>query len=272
MNIFRFAFLWILLVTVLTTGCSRLKLADSGDLLQDVKQRGSLIVGVKFDSPPFGFMDTDGQLKGFDVALAHELAKEILGDSKAVHFVQVNTSTRVAALNAKQVDFVIATMTITPEREKVVNFSKPYYTAAQGLMVKETRSFKDLKDLQDKTIIFVIGSTTEANLKKALPKAKLLGLKSSTEAFSAFNAGRADAFSQDDTILYGFLHEYCGVRLLSERISHEPYGIAFRKDPISKSLQDKVQAVLDDLSNQGTLKKMSDEWNQPSPPQNCPKG
>lgn len=264
---------WITLVfcSVLLVACSRTLPQQSHDLLADVEARGHLVIGVKYDSPPFGFMDADGQLKGFEIDLARELARRLVGDPKKVRFVQVNTSTRVATLNARQVDFVLATMTITPQRAKVVNFTKPYYKAAQGVMVKQQSGINALEDLKTRKLIYVIGSTGEANLKQMFPNARLLGFKSSTEAFSAFNAGRADAFSTDDTILYGFLHEFCGVKLLDSRISEEPYGIAFRRDAASRTLQEKVQVILDELAASGFLDELDRRWNRPNPPADCAK-
>lgn len=192
-----------------------------------------------------------------------------MGYEDAVEFVQVNTSTRVAALNSGQVDFVLATMTITPERAKVVNFTEPYYKAAQGVMVKNNSPIKTLADLNGKTVMTVIGATGGENLKKSVPGAKLLGFKSSTEAFSAFYAGRGDAFSTDDSILYGFLHEYCGVRLLEERISEEPYGIAFRKDAESQRLQQRIQELLTWFEENGRMEALRTTWNNPNPPEHC---
>lgn len=257
------------LVLVTWSGCGPSKPDAPTDLLTQVKERGYLIVGTKFDSPPFGFLDADGQLKGFEIDLAHELAKQLFGDPDAVRFIQVNTSTRIATLDSKQVDFVLATMTITPKRAEVVSFTRPYYKAAQGIMVKANSPFQTLGDIRDKRIAFVIGSTGETNLKTAIPTTILLGFKSTMEAFSAFNAGRAEAFSTDDSILYGFLHEHCGLRLLPEKISEEPYGIAFRKDKTSPSLQSEIQETLDTLSKNGFLKALQDRWNKPYPPANC---
>jgi aspartate/glutamate/glutamine transport system substrate-binding protein len=272
MNRFFLALLVIFAIVLVWTGCQQGSTKYTDNLLDDIRQRGYLIIGVKYDSPPFGFLDADSSLKGLEIELAHELADRILGDPKAVKFVQVNTSTRVAALNARQLDFVLATMTITPERAKVVNFTSPYYEAAQGVMVKEDSNIRGIEELEGRRVIYVIGSTGEANLRRVLKNADLLGFKSSTEAFTAFNSGRADAFSTDDSILYGFLHEYCGLRLLNERISTEPYGVAFRREPASQPLQDKVQEILGILQTEGKLEQLSVKWNNPTPPSKCSKG
>lgn len=243
----------------------------SNDLLKDIQQKKVLTVGVKFDAPPFGVLDSDGYVKGFEIDLAKALAKKLLGNEKAIQLVQVNTATRIAALNSKQVDLIIATMTITPERQKVVTFSQPYYHAQQGIMVKADSAFNALPAVAEQPIAYVIGGTTESNLKKAFPKAQLIGFKSHSEAFSAFNAGRTAAFCADDVILYGYYHAHCGVKILPGRISKEPYGIAFRKDAASQSLNKAVQTWLEETPQQALLKQLNQRWNQNTPPAQCEK-
>lgn len=242
---------------------------EASDLLATVKQRGKLRIGCKYDTPPFGYLDADGELKGFEIDLAHELAQQILGDPSAIECIQVHTATRIAALDAKHVDFILATMTITPERAEKVDFSPPYYTAAQGVMVKKDSPYQTTQDLKTQSIAFVLGATSEGRLKTTLPQATLKGFKSHTEAFSAFNAGRTQAFSTDDSILYGFLSEYCGVKLLPDRLSEEPYGMAFRKDKESDSLQDAVNTALSKLQKSGQLKTLQNRWMKTTPPSHC---
>ncbi|MCA9808041.1 MAG: transporter substrate-binding domain-containing protein [Cyanobacteria bacterium HKST-UBA06] len=239
--------------------------------LEAARQRGYLVIGCKYDSPPFGYLDTDGHVKGFEIDLGRLLADKVLGDPNAVKFVQVNTSTRIAALDAKHVDLVLATMTITEERKEKVTFSPTYYTAAQAVMVKADSAYRRVADLDGKPVAFVLGATSEARLKKNIPQAKLLGFKATTEAFSAFNAGRAQAFSTDDSILYGFVSEYCGVKLLEDRLSEEPYGMAFRKDDSAKPLVAAVSSALEQLLAAGEVAQLKAKWMRTNPPDTCAK-
>ena len=232
-------------------------------LMEAVKDRGKLIAGIKYDSKPFGYLDADGEVKGYDVDLMRELAKRILGDANAVEFQQVLSSTRVVALDSGAVDAVAATMTITPEREKVIDFTNSYYTARQGVMVPLNSPVKKLEDLSDKTVLIVMGTTSEANIKKRLPKAKYLPFKSTTEAFSALKGGRGDAMTTDDTLLAGFLADNCGFRLLDERLSEEPYGLGVRQDAPTmetKAFRDKVNVALAEMQKDGTLAGLKRKW------------
>jgi putative glutamine transport system substrate-binding protein len=250
--------LLVLLLTVGLSACGEKQPA----LMDAVKQRGKLVAGVKYDSKPFGYLDTDGQLKGFDIDMMHELAKRILGDADAVEFQQVLSSTRVIAINSGSVDVVAATMTITPDREKVIDFSKSYFTAHQAVIVPIGSPVEKLDDLQGKTVLFVMGTTSERNIRSRLPQAKYIGFKTSTDAFSALKAGRGDAMTTDDTILSGFLADTCGFRPLAERLSDEPYGLGFRQDPNSStsSLRQRVDRELAAMEKDGTLENLKRKW------------
>lgn len=231
--------------------------------VESVKARGKMLAGVKYDSPPFGSLDTNGQLHGYDIDLLKELAKRVLGNEQAVDFEQVFSSTRVMALNSGSLDVVAATMTITPERAKVVDFSEPYFVAHQAVIVPEDSPIQTLENLNGKTILFVMGTTSETTIKKRLPQAKYTGFKTSTDAFSALKAKRGEAMTTDDSILYGFMSQNCGFRLLKERLSEEPYGLAFRQSggkASENSLKNAVNKALADMKQDGTLTRLATKW------------
>lgn len=247
----------------LLPGCTEKKAVT----VDSVKARGKLLAGVKYDSRPFGYLNTNGELQGYDIDLLRELSKRVLGDEKAVTFEQVFSSTRVIALNSGTLDVVAATMTITPERAKLVDFSRPYFMAHQAVLVPAGSSIQKLDDLNGKTILFILGTTSEANIKKRLPEAKYVGFKTSTDAFSALKAKRGDALTTDDSIIYGFMAENCGFRLLDEKLSEEPYGLAFRKvagEGSPDSLKNRFNEALDAMEKDGTLARLKDKWTNPA--------
>ncbi len=234
--------------------------------VESVKARGKMLAGVKYDSPPFGSLDTNGQLHGYDIDLLKEIAKRVFGNAQAVDFEQVFSSTRVMALNSGSLDVVAATMTITPERAKVVDFSEPYFVAHQAVIVPEDSPIQTLENLNGKTILFVMGTTSETTIKKRLPQAKYTGFKTSTDAFSALKAKRGEAMTTDDSILYGFMSQNCGFRLLKETLSEEPYGLAFRQSAggaSENSLKNAVNKALADMRQDGTLTRLATKWISP---------
>jgi putative glutamine transport system substrate-binding protein len=263
------SFLFLLSFSLFFSGCnsnpaSTTTQAPPGqDRLSVIQERGKLIAGVKFDSKPFGYLDEKGDVVGYDIDLMKEIAKRLLGHADAVEFKQVLSSTRVFDINSGQVDLVAATMTITPEREEIIDFSDPYFVAGQAVMVPVQSPVQQLEDLAGKKTLFVIGATSEANMKGKQPNTKLVGFKTSLDAFSALKAGRGDAFTTDDTILAGLMQGNCDFRLLTERLSSEPYGLGFKQDPdhnTTKALLEKINAILGTLKKDGTLEKLQKKW------------
>lgn len=240
------------------SGCAEKQVQT--DSLDKILNRGKLIVGVKYDTKPFGYVDNKQRLIGFDIDLAKEVAKIILGDENRIEFKQVTPSNRILALNSGQVDMIAATMTITPQRRAVVDFSSPYYVAGQAILVPAKSDIKTMSDLNGKKVIIVFGSTAEKNLRAIAPEAIITGYKTYTSGYSALKQGRADAMTSDDTILMGFALQDKSVKLLPKRYSQEPYAIAFKKGPESKRLINKVDFIIKDLANSGKLNKLKAKW------------
>ena len=144
--------------------CMRPNEEENKDLLSVVKKRGELVVGVKFDSKPFGFVE-NGKLQGYDIDIAHLLAKRIFGNEKLVRFLEVNASNRISKLNSGEVDMLIATMTINPKRMEVVDFSVPYFYTGQAIMIRKGTDIKTVGDLNGRRVIVVLGTTGEKNIR-----------------------------------------------------------------------------------------------------------
>ncbi len=254
----KFCYILLLMVFILC-GCAKKEVVVN-DQLSLIKEKDVLIVGVKVDTPPFGFVDKNNKNTGFDVELAKIIAEKILGDSKKLIFVPVNTSNRIMKLTSAEVDMVIATMSITPQRQIILDFSIPYHTAGQAIMVKSDSDVTSLLELENKKVIIVFGSTVEKELRSNVPNIKIVGYKSYPDAFAALKQGKADAMIADDTILMGFAINDPSVKILPKRYSKEPYAVAFRKDPMSQSLIDEVNAILMESLNNGKIKQLKDRY------------
>jgi aspartate/glutamate/glutamine transport system substrate-binding protein len=214
-------------------------------------------------------LDEDGKLKGYEIDLMRELAKRILGNPEAVEFQQVMSSTRIVAISSGNMDILAATMTITPEREEIIDFSVPYYVAGQAVMVPKKSPIQKVQDLINKKILFVTGTTSEGTIKKQVGKAKYKGFTSHIDAFNALKSGKGDAFTTDDIILNGFLTNDCQFRLLEDRLSKEPYGFGFKQDlnnNTTDSFREAVNRALQEMHSDGTLEKLKTKWVGPSYP------
>ncbi len=107
----------------------------SAGTLDDIRARGRLIVGVKTDYAPLGFIDAGGRNAGVEVELARYIAGKLLGDPDKIEFVLVVFRTRVDYLLAKKIDMILATMVTTPERLKIVDASIPYLRPGGGTLM-----------------------------------------------------------------------------------------------------------------------------------------
>lgn len=254
--------LFILLITVslaiLTIACTKKQV--NSDTLENILKRDRIIVGVKYDTKPFGYIDEKQNLKGFDIDLARYIAQNILGDPNKVEFKQVTPSTRILSLNSGQVDMVIATMTMTKKRKEIIDFSTPYYTAGQAVLVTKNSDIKSMSDLNGKRVIIIFGSTAEQNLRLIAPNSKVIGFKTYTNAYSALKQGRADAITSDDIILSNYANLDNSLKLLPFRYTKEPYAIGFRKGEESVSLINRVNSIISDMQINGELNKLKAKW------------
>ena len=230
------------------------------DLYKTVTERGYVIVGVKTNTKPFGYTDASGKIVGFDVDIAHQIAKAIFHDENKVKLVPVTESNRIYLLNLSELDMVIATFTITQTRRMSVDFSKPYYLTGQALMVRTGSPIRSIADLSDEKVGVIFGSTAEQTLKMLLPTAKVLGYKSYKDAYLSLKQGNINAIAADDAILRDFSLSDSSVRILPKRYSKDFYGIAFRKTDESNNMIKVINTIISDLDKQGKLNALREKW------------
>ena len=246
-----------LFIMMFSTSCTAQK---NNSLMDTIIKKDKIVIGIKDNSRPFGFRDENGILQGFDIDLAKKITKNILGDENKIEFVPVTSANRILALTSSSVDMVIATMSITAQRQNVVNFSIPYYVAGETLMTPIDSDITGLTDLRNKKVIVVLGTTAERNLKQLIPSARIKGYKTDIEAYNALITGNGDAFLNDDTILLGLKGDNPNVKILSKRYTQEPYAVAFRQDENSESLRIQVNHILEHMQKNGELNRLKNKW------------
>ena len=236
----------------------------AADALADIKTRGVLNVGVKADVLDFGFLNPKtNQYEGYEIDIARELAKRLLGDPNKVKFTTVTPKTRSALLDSGELDLVIATITITDQRKLVLDFSPPYFTDGIALLVQKSSGIKGLADLNNKTIGVAKGADTATRLtNKAADMGNVLlnfsAFETYGEILAALQAGRVQAFSTDGAILKYYEQQDPSTVILPDRYSNEDYGVANKKG--NDSLRDWVTAQINDLRNSGALKRWQQKW------------
>ena len=236
----------------------------AADALNDIKTRGVLNVGVKADVLDFGYLNPKtNQYEGYEIDIAHELAKRLLGDPNKVKFTTVTAKTRSALLDSGEIDMVLATFTITEQRKLVLDFSPPYFTDGIALLVQKNSGIKTLADLNNKTIGVAKGADTATRLTdKAAGMGNVLlnfsAFETYGEILAALQAGRVQAFSTDGSILKYYEQQDPSTVILSDRYSNEDYGVATKKG--NDSLRDWVAAQITQLRSSGTLKRWQQHW------------
>jgi aspartate/glutamate/glutamine transport system substrate-binding protein len=228
--------------------------------LEKIKKRGKLIVGVKYDLNLFGLKNPEtGKVEGFDIDIAKGLAKKILGDENKIELKEVTSKTRIPMLNNGEIDAIIATMTITEERKKEVDFSDVYFMAGQSLLVKKDSKINSVKDLKKgMTVLTAKGSTSAQNIRKAAPEVNVLEFENYAEAFTALKAGQGDALTTDNALLLGMAKQDPNYRVLDETFTEEPYGIAVRKG--DKELLQVINEYLKEIKENGEYDKIYEKW------------
>lgn len=167
--------------------------------LGEIKESGKLIIGVFSDKNPFGYVDNDGELKGYDVNFGKRLAKDLLGSEEAAEFVYVDAASRVEYLESAKVDIILANFTVTDERAQKVDFALPYMKVALGVVSPSSALISTEEELQGKKLIVVKGTTAESYFSENYKELELVKFDEYQEAYDALLDGRGDAFSTDNT-------------------------------------------------------------------------
>jgi len=254
--------LLLLLMMVVTcfTGCTKKPVIST---LDKIKQRDKIVIGTKFDSKPFGYVDGQ-ELKGFEIDFGRKIAKELLGDENKVEFKQVLSSNRILALSSGEVDMLIATVSITDQRAKVIDFSEPYFTTGLAILKQKDSNIKTITDLNKRPVLYVLGTTGEKEIKILAPDADTYGFRSYTDAYSALKAGRAEAMITDKSILMGIALNDPNYILLPKTYTTEHYGIGFKKGEASATLKAEINKIIETFMNNGEFDKLMKKWGIPN--------
>lgn len=256
MNLKHFKFLMALVIMIgVAFGFQHHTKADtSSQQIEKIKKAGVLKVGVKQDVPNFGYYSAEsGDYEGMEIEIARKIAKSL---GVKIEFTPVTAQTREAVMDNGQVDIVIATYTITPERQANYNFSTPYYTDEIGFLVNKSTGISSIKDLDGMTIGVAQGSTTKAAITEYANahnlSFKFAQLGSYPELAISLYAKRIQAFSVDKSILSGYRSSK--TKILDEGFNTQSYGIATKKS--NTEVNDYINSLIAKWQKDGTLEKI----------------
>ena len=219
---------------------------------KSIKDAGVFRVGSTPTSFLFSQLDeTDNGIRGFDAGLWQLLTRYILGDESKWELTQIDSTTRESVLQSDQVDAVFATYSITEERQKLISFGGPYYTSQQAVMVKAgNKDITGIDSLAGKTV-----STGPVILAEFAPEAVVQEFKNDTEARTALEQGRVDAYVTDYTLLLNAIVKNPGAfEIAGDTFGEEDnYGIGL---PLDSDGVEFVNNWLKKIEADGTWEKL----------------
>ena len=205
--------------------------------LEKIERTGTLTIGTRTGSPPFGYIDKNNEWVGFSIDLVEKaimpaLSKKI-GKPIKVEKKESTPQTRIPLLTSNAVDLIAETMTDTQARRESVDFSITYFVTGAQFLVKKGNVIKGLKDAADKRIAAQQGSTNARIIRERVPTARLVEFPDQPAAFQALAQGQVHAYTNDGIQLAGLKakapkpDEWL---IVGEFYSYEPYGMAMRKN------------------------------------------
>lgn len=227
----------------------------------DIKASGVLKVSNSGAYPPFSFLDTAGQVQGFDVDVANAIAKRM---GLTADISTTPWSGIIAALVAGQYDVCICSMSDTKERRKVVDFTTDYYWAGSALYTKEESSIDSVADMKHRIMGSTLGETANS---WAVSMVKDNKGSWSNQAYNglpdlllALDTGHVDAIAADDVPVAIAMKEqrYKFRRIAAEGLNRYPAAIAIQRNQLE--LKAAVQKALDEIKADGTFTKLTDKW------------
>jgi glutamate transport system substrate-binding protein len=241
---------------------------DGGGEAADVKQfpadttmgkiqdRGTIRIGVKYDVPPFGFLNpqTD-EVEGFDVEMGRIVAEELGVEPE---FVEAISDNRIPFLQQGEVDLILSTMTINQERDLEIEFSEPYYIAHGRILVPGDSDIQGIDDLAGKRVCTALGSTYEETIREQAPEADLRLVDTYSECLELLQNGAVDAESTDDVILTGQIIQDDTLKMVGDELTTEPYGAGIKEG--DKEFQKFVSDTFTAAEEDGRWEELYQEW------------
>lgn len=220
----------------------------------------TLIVGFDADFPPYGFRDANGDLVGFDLDLAKEVAKR---QGWKIELRPIDWDAKDAELSSGTINCIWNGFTING-REELYTWSEPYVDSSQVVMVRKDSGIETLKDLAGKVVEAQADSSglkaIEADEAKELRASlkQLIQVPNFNQAFMELKAGVCNAVIIDNGVAAKLLSNDASCKLLEESLLAEKYGVGFKKG--NTALRDRVQATLNDMYDDGTFRACSEKW------------
>lgn len=224
-----------------------------------IKQRGSVIIGVKEDQPNLGYKDpTTNEYSGFDISIAKLIAAKLGYGEDKIQFKAIPSANREQAIVNGDIDYYVGTYSITDKRKQQISFAGPYYVAGQDLLVrKDDTSITGPDTLAGKTVCSATGSTSIQRIKDEYKDAKTVEFEKYSQCVDALLNKQVDAVTTDDAILLGYAAQQPDkLKVVGKPFSEEKYGVGLNKD--DSALRGKINDIIEAAEKDGEWQSIYD--------------
>lgn len=224
---------------------------EAGPAVEEIQRKGYLTVGIDQNSYRWGYRHPEtGQIVGFDIDLARAIARDLLGPDPDIVFRAIPTDQRVQALERRDVDMVVRSMSITCDRIEDVAFSTAYFETGQQLLVPHGSEITGFDDsLAGQRVCSAKGSTASRWLEQESHGAHLMERPNHLDCLVQIQLGLAEALMTDSALAAGHIAQDPSMRLVGDELNTESYGVAMHLD--DEDLVRWVNAVLVDYRGSG---------------------
>lgn len=214
------------------------------------EKKEKLYVGTNAEFPPFEYLE-EGKVVGFDIDFINAIG-EVMG--KEIVVKDMSFDGLLPALQTNKVDVVVAGMTATEERKKAVNFSQPYYSANQVIILAEgNNDIKDFADLKGKKVAVMLGFTGDVVVSE-MEDVKVERFNAAYAGIMALQNGKVDAVVLDSETANNYVAKNSGLKLAEGKGETEDYAIAVKKS--DAKLLEEINAAIDQIKADGTFGKI----------------
>ncbi len=234
-----------------------------------IRERGALIVGIRYDLEPFSFISANGELAGLEIDLAHELAQRWLGNPEAVILRQLRSDTAAQHLIEGDVDIVLAGVPHTHNNEQEIDFSPPYFINGDALLTFPDTGIRALGDVNGRTIGIVSWTDAGQRLKSAAPVTPTLTVYDNFfQVTEALRTRQIEAYADERHRLERARRLISGAEIVGQ-YSQVPFALGFREnDPFFANL---VTLTFQDMAADGTYEALFARWLPGTPPPTLPR-
>lgn len=240
--------------------------ATTAERVPAIIERGRLIVGVSESMNQLGFRDpVTGDMAGFEVDIAREIARDILGDPTKVHFRYVDGSQREDALRNGDVDIVVRSLTVTRARQSTTEFSAPYLTVTPQLLVNRSSGIRSESQLGELTVCTARNSTSAQTVLGDIPHGRLLLTETWPDCLMAMQHGQVDAIYSDSAVLSGLRAQDPNTQIVGSGTHTDIYGVATAPPTLrdTAGLVRQINSTMERIRVDGTWTRLYDRWLRP---------